>query len=676
MRFLLLLTVILFFQHSLDAQELITGSLYDKVTGEPVPYAKLRILHTNRGTLTNEDGYFEMACTESDTLIISHSLYKEIRVPAIYFRLNPRLALKHSYQQIEEMVVIGSKNELLDLFIDAKENLSKNTSFNSKAYFSLESNAQGTPVELIEAYYNAEINASGIRQMDLKNGRIGMSMHNNNFFVSLNTTNVLSNYSLFKSKYNQLPDNPLHYSKRKLKKHYTIKFLSVENGLHKLHFIPSNEKTSEYLFEAIVWIQKSERRIVRMEFKKTELKQMPFVELNASDRIDSLNFYLTYNFDNQDEKNNLQNIQFHYDFLYTHRSSQRHINSSGAMLFYAPDFTFDLPYYDHQASLFSDYDKIISQPFNAFFWKNNELLSRSKKQEKYAEYFDQNGVLLNYNGLEQINPIFKNKLIPWSEERVLMHQINGTDYFSVSTSSLYSYHSVTTLSELYNFEAFIYLDRNQSESAVDYHVKTLINLEESFYLLEKNKNTLCLINLYFDLVEIERRKLSKRLNSADWSMQQVDSLYKQSRSNLETQLKTFLKDTERGENESAIYKYVQLVREELNVDNSLLIGLEQLVLTKDGEEMERDVFSEVYDYGSALVKIGKYAEALKVLQDLEELGDTHPWLFYNIGVCYLELEDEEKACNYFFKSKIQGEELEEAIEQKCASYEKEKAEKD
>jgi tetratricopeptide (TPR) repeat protein len=131
-------------------------------------------------------------------------------------------------------------------------------------------------------------------------------------------------------------------------------------------------------------------------------------------------------------------------------------------------------------------------------------------------------------------------------------------------------------------------------------------------------------------------------------------------------LKLFLKEVELGKNETAIQKYIQLIRKELGIDNSLLIEREELHVTVNQEDAtEKNEYIDRYNYGSALLKIGRYEDALKILKEAEDLGDEHPWLFYNLGVCFLKFEEIEMACHYFQKSGSLGENLEEEIKKIC-----------
>ncbi|MCS6790233.1 MAG: carboxypeptidase-like regulatory domain-containing protein [Bacteroidia bacterium] len=57
----------------------LSGMILNATTGEPIPYATIRVLHTRRGTLANEDGFYSLPVLPADTLYFSALGYKKSR---------------------------------------------------------------------------------------------------------------------------------------------------------------------------------------------------------------------------------------------------------------------------------------------------------------------------------------------------------------------------------------------------------------------------------------------------------------------------------------------------------------------------------------------------------------------------------------------------------------------
>jgi tetratricopeptide (TPR) repeat protein len=267
--------------------------------------------------------------------------------------------------------------------------------------------------------------------------------------------------------------------------------------------------------------------------------------------------------------------------------------------------------------------------------------------------------------LTQHNPIFSNKIIPWSKSRVYSKVINNDYNFNVD-SQLMNYHNLVSTSDQYNFSVQIFLDRNIHSDSVYYIAKTLINIDKSFYYLEKNKNTDCFINLYYDQVEIMKNNMINSLNKKDWHKYQVDSIFNRTKIALDKRLEKYLNDVNHGKNENAIKRYIEKVNESIGIDNSILIEDEKFKrYINRAIQDDQNYNIKLYNYGSSLMKLNKYEEAINLFKQAIKHGDNHPWLYYNTGLAYYNLEDNENACLYFKKSSNLGEIVEPEYLEAC-----------
>ena len=56
----------------------IAGVIIDQQTKDPIPYVRLQVNRTNRGAMTNSEGFFRIPVGILDTLHLSHIGYEEI----------------------------------------------------------------------------------------------------------------------------------------------------------------------------------------------------------------------------------------------------------------------------------------------------------------------------------------------------------------------------------------------------------------------------------------------------------------------------------------------------------------------------------------------------------------------------------------------------------------------
>ncbi|MDG1261690.1 MAG: carboxypeptidase-like regulatory domain-containing protein, partial [Flavobacteriales bacterium] len=61
----------------------LTGNVSDENTGEPLAFATVSFESLSRGTITNEDGFFKLSCSQTlpDTLRVSFIGYQPLRLP-------------------------------------------------------------------------------------------------------------------------------------------------------------------------------------------------------------------------------------------------------------------------------------------------------------------------------------------------------------------------------------------------------------------------------------------------------------------------------------------------------------------------------------------------------------------------------------------------------------------
>ncbi len=656
-----LLYIALLFSTTGFSQEVIQGKILDQDTKAPMPFAFLIKKSTNKGAITNTDGFFNLLCDPSDTVTISYVGYESAIVPVSYFLTDSIFYLKEKASMLASVNVVGKVDlsKYLKAFKKAKKNLVASKPYESKAYFTLESSHEDRPIELLECYYNAELHNQGIKQLKLKNGRIGLAELETSYFVSLHTTYVMERFNLLYKSNSEFPFNPLHFPLRKIKQLYTIKLFSLTDDIFALEFIPKEQNME--LFYSKIWVDQKLQHIVKIEVSQSNLKKHPFVEVDAGHKMDSLNFRMMYSFDNSDRQL-LNKIEFDYDFYYFNTVTERRIGTQGVFLFYEKDTLFNLPYNSLKESSLSDYDRIVNQPHNPKFWDYNEVLSPSQKVMQTRAFFEQHGLLLNFSKLALFNSVFKNRIMAWNANRFRLYDINGDRNYQLSPEKLDISNKAIIRSQLYEFSYGIYLDRNDINDSTFYTSSTLINFESSFYYLKTNRFTESLINMVFDIVEIENRKMINTLNSQNWSLTQVDSIYMLTNRNAKRNVNQFIKKTEHGKEEENMLTYIHEIDSVLGVQNERLV---RSTFSMHEDELADYYIKEVYNIGNALLELRKFEVALNVLKIGEYFGDTNPWVYYNLGICYFELDEIDLACENFKKAKENGETIDKIFADLC-----------
>ncbi|MFZ9582370.1 MAG: carboxypeptidase-like regulatory domain-containing protein [Crocinitomicaceae bacterium] len=131
MKTYLLIISITFFTHLASGQWL-KGQIVELDTGIPIPYARLGVLHKNKGVVSDSSGYFRMDLTnlsENDTVIISAIGYEKIEFIVSHCRIyllqhaNLRLELSPKSKLHQEVVVEIGKSKILETGNNVKSTL-------------------------------------------------------------------------------------------------------------------------------------------------------------------------------------------------------------------------------------------------------------------------------------------------------------------------------------------------------------------------------------------------------------------------------------------------------------------------------------------------------------------------------------------------------------------------
>ena len=304
----------------------------------------------------------------------------------------------------------------------------------------------------------------------------------------------------------------------------------------------------------------------------------------------------------------------------------------------------------------NDYKKIVHRPYDDLFWQHNtEVILPSKESQEYKAFFDKNGVLLNFNDLYVSDHVlFKKNSFPWSKKRKISYYSMNHD----PDSNFKNYDNINKTASDFNLSYQLFLDRNTFNDNTYYKSQAIINPNECFYYPEPNEYTTCFINIYFDLVEVARRNMISVLNKKDWTKLETDSIFKSTLSNLDIDLKEYLKLVKKGNNVRMLETYINKIKTLLDVDNTYLIQKREPVIAYNRRIIKAGK-------GVHLLKLKKYKEALDCFKKYEDLGEDHPWIYYNIGLAYLYLENKANACAYFKKSNDLGEPIDPDISNQC-----------
>lgn len=551
----------------------IEGRVLNATTMEPVPYANVYNKTLQKGTITNEDGYFRVVTSGTRDSIMVIFIGFETQVLKLAGQQEfYTIYLEESTQLLREVVVTPNDNlYLFDLLIKCK---SKASSFqsNAKAYYELKTFRNEQQIELVEGYYNAAIAGYELSGLTLKAGRLAMQPYDNRFFASMESSTAITSMKLLSNNSN-FPDSPLELSKREMRKNFDLsldkKYVDGNtDSIYVISYEPTD--TTGIFFKGTLWINKTNNTILKITLDCHKCKKYPFRPIFPGDTISNVSFEITKTFATQQGHTVFNHIDFAYIIDYRSRVAEAYAQSysirSSAIL-YAYDFknTFLIPTFNVTDDAYSDYRKINAMPYNDFFWRYNDEY-RLKNGDNSNELFFNDTHSFTNKTIFKSNPLMKSKLfqhpyIQWSEDRVFFKDIA----LDTSTSP-----STDVMADKYNLGVKLFVDINTYHDSTSIFSATIFDPYVSFYHLPIDNKTHCFINMYFDLCEIERRKLESELKSSIKDVRQFDKIYQELETRFQFKKAQYLKEVDRGTNEQDMKKWNDYIVEALEINNIAL----------------------------------------------------------------------------------------------------------
>jgi len=551
----------------------IEGWLYNQETKEPLAYASIYNKSTQKGTLTNLDGFFAINISNpSDTIQVSFVGYKTLaRLELHVGQTSYKIYLEENKQLLSEVVVRPNDNSyLFDLIAQCKKKATK-TKAKSKAYYELKSYRNDTQVELVEAFYNLDLEGYELKDMTMKTGRLALQPYHERLFGSMESSRAITMFKLLKSN-NYFPTNPMELSSKELRKHFYLrldkKYLNeTSDSVYVLTFEPKQDKSN--FFEGTVWIDKSNLRFIKVNLLCDSTSKHPFMPLFPNDQIESVSFDITQTFVTAKSSTFFNHIDFIYSINYKSRQGEEHeqaysVTTKAVLHAYDFDKLFFEPTFDRRQKNIGDYRKINAMPYNDFFWQSNNEF-RLGGSEHANEKFYSDTISITNKSIFSANATLGSKLFHhpyavWSsEKRISLREIKS--------DTTRNSRDIRTAQERYNLDVELYLDVNYYGDSMQIITATVFDPYDSFYDLPMDNKTVCFINLFFDLCEIERRKFHEGLTKQRLSEAAIMDKYKAFLVTYKQQQYTYIKLLDRGTNEKEMKKWSAYVYEQLGMDN-------------------------------------------------------------------------------------------------------------
>jgi len=550
----------------------VQATVLDETTNEPLPYANVFNRRLKTGTATNQSGYFFLPGNQSgDTIEISYLGFIS-QLVIVSKSLPTPLRLRPNSMLLGQVVVRADDSYLYELVTRAKKNYRTSTR-TAKTYFFLETELSGSKVEMIEAYYNGQYGNFGTIGLALKKGRIGLRPVNNRYFSSTESSRLFSLHNLF-TKSPLFPDNPLSLSKGKLRKKFRLQLKSTyTEGQAKVYVVGFEPKKDPgKSFGGTLWINSETDQIIKTSLKITNAGVYPFVPIgfNAFQQVD---MEINRTYQNVGGELFSNTTDFNYHLSYQDRNGDQ-IKTTTRSFSKSYDYeeAFTLPYFTFTRDLHEDYRNITLTAYDAPFWEGStefRLFDRSREVENFIKNnYIENNVLYRGQGKEQQQ--LESPYLAWNENRILFKQAPAA---KIEVPEFVR----RTDRDRYNLNLKLFLDTNTLQDSLTFQALAVldpINTYYHFYLTDQDH---AYINMSFDLMEIEKRKLAASLKTMPQAPHPVvDSLYRHHLQAYNDHQQRLTKETNRGMNLPKMEDWNEYIIKHLSIDNLKLFQLKQI----------------------------------------------------------------------------------------------------
>lgn len=567
-----LITLFLFIQITLGFAQVkhqhftLKASIVEENTEKVLPFATIFNKQLSIGTASNEEGYFELPNNRiGDTIVVSYLGYKD-GVFIISQNMPKKISLSPHSALLDEIVVIADSDYLYDMASKVIKN-KKTKSRTSKTYFFLETLLFDEPIEIIESYYNGEYSDLGIDQLSIKKGRIGLKPFNKRYFRSTESSRLFSMHDLF-TKSKLFPESPLSAKKADLKRDYTLKlshtFNENQSKIYVIDFIPKNRTSG--LFTGAVWIDKENNRLLKISLKIQNASVHPFVPIGFN-TIQEVDMEITKSYETIDGEQFINTIDFNYKVSYSDKWGNK-VKASTKAFTKAYDYKnkFKLPDFEFTRHFHEDYRNITVVPYDSVFWSQTSEFRFYDRIQEIEDFIlknkIENSVMHRESGKgDSLLSQLQFPYISWDKNRFKMNEAPASVIEKSKSTKAFEV-------DRFNFSVKLYLDINMVHDSVIYQVCSILDPAASYYHFYMTDSDRAFMNMYFDLMEIQKRKFVSELSACqNLSEELIERLYQKHLKEFDKSCKLFVEETDRGKNLKRMEAWNHYILESLGINN-------------------------------------------------------------------------------------------------------------
>ncbi|HLG35992.1 MAG TPA: hypothetical protein VI757_14015 [Bacteroidia bacterium] len=561
---------------NVSAKNFIEAKILDTANAASLAYANIFNLNTKRGTISNDEGFIRIEINSpEDTLDVSYIGYAVRHIAAHEIKDAGIIFLKRNPVLLKEATVVADASSFLYDMLSACKKPSASKKKTAKTYFELETFKDSTQIELIVCYYNGHFTGYNVNEPEFKTGRLALAEIDGKLFVSTESSKAIYMLTLFDDNDN-FPKNPFQLKKKAFREYYQLSLAEKykdekSNVIYVIDFFPRSD--AGIFFNGRVWIDSLKNEIIKINLKAENALRHPFLPLWTTDSLKRVDLEITETFNEIDGTMFFNHVDYNYTIQYKSRNDSVYEITTKAVL-YAYDYrnNFPLPHFQFSDFKNTDYRKIIAVPYNRFFWEHNDEYKLNDKKNRNEQFFTKKEVINNIRFTEDAQKsfrigFFERPYLIWNGARIHFAYTLGDSTNAISKDDLKK-----TPAERYNLKVQLYMDVNLYHDSLNILTATVFDPFQSYYHFPFDTLADCFLNLYFDVMEIERREFEKEIHEQKLSIELINDAYQRKIKENESISRSYFSSVERGNNRKELLKWNEHVFEELRIDNCKLFN--------------------------------------------------------------------------------------------------------
>lgn len=552
-------------------------------TNDAVQFCNVGIEGSGLGGITNEDGVITMEVPSSystDSISISHIGYEPKNISISDIGDSKKVVYLKEYAYILPEVEISSNDdEWFKILNKCRSlNIKQKNIYRAKAFYSIESTKDDLPLEVVECFYNADVNGFNVKDLAFKNGKLFLNKSESGW-RTINASETYKRFDVFQET-DLFPSSILCFGLSGMKKRFNVEMEFTED-LYKVFFSPK-DKNGAY-FSGYIFIDRYDYSLKQIEYFTDNATIYPFLPLYPDDSISKVSLSINETFADNGGFVLPELVRYDYSFdYYSRRYGVLHkVESKSFLYLYDYGESFVDPLFDFYADP-TDYRKISLIPYNDVFWKQNYKFTISESKSEKIDYFEREAQTFDYNSSTSDEIIFGDNItaqignntdnfrhrgffetpyIKWDGDvKLMVHEKRPQSESSIE--------NIIATSQKYKFVVQILLDITELDDSIHWQSFTIFDPFQSYYEYEEHptENIFACVNIYFALCEGIRLDMEERLKKNHRSVEDIRRIYSETKNELEIFRKKYFREVGLGENLFDLRLYNAMVIRKFGID--------------------------------------------------------------------------------------------------------------